>query len=245
MRTRILVILSFGLFIYSDTFACKCHGRQLGIEYYNEVRAIFIGKVVKVNKGLRSTTMKFEVIKHYKGSKSKFITVNSRNTSCSLNYLEEGDVWLMYAYRSWGHLETNRCALCKKADNINFIADTIFLEKVSNQSDQVIKIDGGEGKLSKGKPTGQWKYSTTSFLGGHSITIGNYRKGKKHGLWSEYKDNGELSQQEFYKHGKIKWEKSYIDSIVTTETYYTFWGLIETLEKKYYSNCKLPQTSTI
>jgi hypothetical protein len=96
-------------------YACSCSSPQSPEKEFLSADVVFTGKVVKIEQannlaGELVINATFEVIKPYKGSNDKLITVNTapHGKSCGISF-EQNKQYLVYASINLGKLSANSC----------------------------------------------------------------------------------------------------------------------------------------
>lgn len=203
-KTIVLLILFFFHFIESEA---RCIPFKKDVAYFNSRDVIFIGEVLNIKKGVFWTTVKFEIKKIYKGSKTEKITIKSRNNSLSLEgFVEKGETWLLTAMRKNKRYVSTHCNLLSSSLTEEFSKDTSFLNGLYFKIEKEAKINTleGTGGYNYLKPVGYWNYKT-NYLSEMNVTInGNYKKGERTGLWTIIREDS-LYHYEYYKNGRYKW----------------------------------------
>lgn len=129
MKKTIFVLLLFILFISTnESFAqCDCskYPHEIKpIEEFNSSDAVFVGKVIEIQKTERDNktgnyveTVKVEVQKVWKVDSPKVVLIVNKIEGC-INGFEENEEWLIYAYKkSDGTFGTGCC--CSRTTSLS------------------------------------------------------------------------------------------------------------------------------
>jgi len=100
----------------NSLFACSCSKERSIEEEFAGVDIVFTGKVIKIEQSDDSymgsaSDVRFEVLKPYKGTTDRVITVRTSRYDISCGYsFEEGKQYLVYAYFQHGRLAASSCS---------------------------------------------------------------------------------------------------------------------------------------
>jgi hypothetical protein len=123
MRLPKLVVGSLLLFVcFLDLpvgqAAYKCKESGSPHQELEKARAVFIGKVAKINEGGPTIIVEFLVEKIWKGPSSKRITVHTGKSLYGYGFTKS-EKYLIYAYGE-KQLETSRCSRTQSVESASF-----------------------------------------------------------------------------------------------------------------------------
>jgi len=244
--------------------SCHNDIEEMNMARYNDCLTVFSGKVDSLGEcSNQGRAIIFLIDKCYKGTYTGNITVPKVDcaSSCAFNF-EKGQTYLVYLYSDpENQHKLVACSGTRKLLSKQEIEGTLsqakrfnthsFLEKEIEiwehemtileylslnpngkvKTEYLNKKTTGEGKLKNGIAEGHWKYY---YPEGHIKAVGNYIKGKKSGLWTEYttyyetfEDSSSVDRKRYlikssglYVDGlkEGKWERINLDG--TTQTMY-------------------------
>lgn len=103
-----ILILTFALSILGNPLSFACSLDSCNNQYeivppkFQRARAVFIGKVIRIDRDENLKEIEFSVSRVYKGDIGETVTVNSENAGISPaecgNDFREGEEYLVYAY---------------------------------------------------------------------------------------------------------------------------------------------------
>ncbi len=116
MINKLINALIFIFLIASITYGCSCDlptnqsPKKQVKEALAKSKAVFLGKVISINRINYSSEVTIEVIKSWKHIKTKKVVIYTGVGSGDCGYLFEiGKSYLVYAYGDLNGLETNIC----------------------------------------------------------------------------------------------------------------------------------------
>ncbi len=112
MKIKVLyLILAIILMVSNIGYACFCDSDEIETANYSNYNEVFLGKVLNVERieanqvyegedytSVGSITT-FEVIKKWKGGKSKFLKIYQQQTSCGIDFTISNSRWIISAYK--------------------------------------------------------------------------------------------------------------------------------------------------
>jgi len=118
----ILTVCIIGLAFNNPVFACECHKRNDFEQEFSFSKAVFVGKVVEINKSKPDAIVTFKVEKMWKGVKSETMVVRTNNQGKACGYIfSQGERYLVYAYDE-GMLRTS---ICTRTAEVKSAADDL------------------------------------------------------------------------------------------------------------------------
>ncbi|MBU1557704.1 hypothetical protein KKC45_01975 [Patescibacteria group bacterium] len=134
-KTLILIALFF-IFLPNSVFACSCVADIPQEESFNQAKAVFIGRVISINKKGEFLRLKnshrninFNVTEYWKGEVSKITTVATGfgGGDCGY-YFAEGETYLVYANdgNSW-YGEDLATSICSRTERLRDVSKDLAL----------------------------------------------------------------------------------------------------------------------
>ena len=196
----------------------------MNIEQYNNLAAIFTGKVMdQVIEGY-NITYTFRVIKWYKGNDLTELVrvIGARDIgACGFGRLNDSSEYLIYAISRNGNLWTSWCSSLINYDSkipFDYHEDTVLMNKllvrIPARGRQKFYDANGKilaaGEYVNGKAAGLWKY----YYDGKIFTTGKYKVGLKDSIWTDYnRETGRLESENKYDSGiRTIWGKTYYEN---------------------------------
>ncbi|WP_462251014.1 hypothetical protein [Ekhidna sp.] len=189
-------IFAFILILLAPTFimACTCNSVSgpATIVDFTKIDVIVSGQVNKISlleseNPRKKLLVEFKIENIFKGEGlEETIKIYTSQYGCGLS-VKENEEWIIWAYNNDGIISTNSCTRSVRKQKINpielkslhYFQSNPSATEWTNHKGTVIAT----GKMKNHNPVGHWKYYD---FRGELESQGEYRNGKKHGIWIEY-----------------------------------------------------------